>query len=154
MGFGFRKAGEVFGDAATGTAKKEGLRQGTRGVFGIDQNVVDTAVGVGREVISGIHPALGVIDDLFSVKQNAEKIDNAMSRDDVGSGAIGLVQSGASLAGAGAKAAGAAGTAGAIGAIAPLALPGVIKAPHVTRTMNDPQVRAEDTAAFKKAFYR
>jgi len=154
MNFGFRKAGEVFRDASAGVGKKEGLRQGTRGVFGIDQNVVDTAVGVGRELVSGLHPALGVIDDLYSVKQNAEKIDNAMSADDVGSGAIGLIQTGASLAGAGAKAAGAAGTASAIGAIAPLALPGVIIAPHVTRTMNDPQIRAEDTAAFRQAFYR
>ena len=154
MNFGFRKAGDVFTDAAAGHAKKEGIRQGTRGIFGIDQNVIDTAIGAGREIVSGLHPALGVADDLISVKQNAEKIDNAKSTDDVGSGVIGLAQTGASLVGAGAKAAGAAGTAGAIGAGGLLALPGVIIAPHVTRTMNDPQVRAEDTAAFKKAFYR
>ena len=154
MNFGFRKAGEVFGAGAGDVAKKEGLRQGTRGIFGIDQNIIDTAIGVGREVVGGIHPALGVVDDLVSVGQNANKIDNANSIDDVGSGIVGLAQTGASLASAGLKAAGATGAAAGIGAIGLTALPGIIMAPQVTKNMNDPSIRKPDIEAYKKAFYR
>ena len=151
---GFRKAGEALIPGAGDTAKKESLRQGTRGVFGVDQNLIDTAIGVGREVVGGIHPAFGVVDDLVSVGQNANKIDNANSIDDVGSGIVGLAQTGASLASAGLKAAGATGAAAGIGAIGLTALPGVIMAPHVTKNMNDPSIRKPDIEAYKKAFYR
>ena len=154
MGKGTRFAGDVFGTAARDAAKKESLRQGTRGIFGIDQNVVDTAIGVGREVVGGIHPAFGVVDDLVSVGQNANKIDNANSIDDVGSGIVGLAQTGASLASAGLKAAGATGAAAGIGAIGLTALPGVMIAPQVTKNMNDPSIRKPDIEAYKKAFYR
>lgn len=154
MGFGFRKAGEVFGDAAGEAAKKESLRQGTRDIFGIDQNIIDTAIGVGREVVGGIHPAFGVVDDLVSVGQNANKIDNANSIDDVGSGVVGLAQTGTSLFSAGLKAAGAKGAATAVGGIGLTALPGIIMAPQVTKNMNDPSIRKPDIEAYKKAFYR
>ena len=154
MGIGFRKAGDVFGTAAGDAAIKENIRQGTRGIFGIDQNVVDTAIGVGREIVGGIHPAFGVVDDLVSVGQNANKIDNAKSMDDVGSGIVGLAQTGTSLAGAGLKAAGAKGAASAVGPIGLTALPGIIMAPQVTKNMNDPSIRKPDIEAYKKAFYR
>ena len=154
MNFGFRKAGDVFGAAAEDVAKKESLRQGTRGIFGIDQNVIDTAIGLGREIGSALNPAFGVVDDLVSVGQNANKIDNAKSIDDVGSGIVGLAQTGASLAGAGLKAAGATQAASAIGPIGLTALPGIIMAPQVTKSMNDPSIRKPDIEAYKKAFYR
>ena len=154
MGFGFRKAGEVFGDATGDVAKKESLRQGTRGIFGIDQNAIDTVVGVGREIGSALNPGFGVVDDLVSVGQNANKIDNASSIDDVGNGIVGLAQNGASLVGAGLKAAGATGAASAVGGIGLTALPGIIMAPQVTKNMNDPNIRNPDIEAYKKAFYR
>ena len=154
MGIGVRKAGEVFGDATGNAAIKENIRSGTRGIFGIDQDFVDTGIAVGREVVSGLNPVLGVVDDLVSVGQNANKIDNASSTDDIGSGIAGLAQAGNSLLGAGLKSAGATEAAKATGLIGLTALPGLIIAPQVTKNMNDPSIRKPDIEAYKKAFYR
>ena len=145
----FRKAADTLSSAFKGAGKKESTRE----VLGANdgQEMTARAIQFSRDIVSGLHPAAGFIDDAVSMGQHANSASKSQTTQDMG---INLTKGVQSTLSASAPVLAKVGMTGAAGVAAPLAAtmaPAMIIGEGAARRMTDDKIRAEDADAYRKS---